>query len=78
MFGNLFSFPNPVNEYAARTVAACVLILTLITSLTLWLPIAVFLAYGFTARVLTGPTLSPIGLLATRVIVPSIIKKEKN
>ncbi len=78
MFGNLFSFPNPVNEYAARTVAACVLVLTLITSLTLWLPIAVFLAYGFTARLLTGPTLSPIGLLATRVIVPSIIKKEKN
>ncbi len=78
MFDNLFSFPNPVNEYAARTVAGCVLVLSLITSLTLWLPIAVFLAYGFTARVLTGPTLSPIGLLATRVIVPGIIKKEKS
>ena len=78
MFGNLFSFPNPVNEYAARTVAACVLILCLVASLTLWLPIAVFLAYGFTARVLTGPTMSPIGLLATRLIVPRIIKKEKD
>lgn len=28
------------------------------------------LAYGFLARVLTGPTFSPAGLLATRVLVP--------
>jgi hypothetical protein len=28
------------------------------------------LAYGFLARVGTGPTLSPMGLLATRVLVP--------
>ena len=28
------------------------------------------LVYGFLARVLTGPTLSPMGLLATRVLVP--------
>ena len=30
------------------------------------------LAYGFLARVATGPTLSPMGLLATRVIAPRI------
>ena len=78
MFSNFFSFPNPVNEYAARTVAGCVLVLSLVVSLTLWLPLAIFLAYGFTARVLTGPTMSPLGLLATRLIVPRIIKKEKN
>ena len=78
MFGNFFSFPNPVNEYAARTVAGCVLILSLVASLTLWLPLAIFLTYGFTARVLTGPTMSPLGLLATRLIVPKIIKKEKD
>tara|TARA_B110000196_G_C20717239_1_gene462488 strand:+ start:54 stop:566 length:513 start_codon:yes stop_codon:yes gene_type:complete len=78
VFGNFFSFPNPVNEYAARTVAGCVLILSLVASLTLWLPLAIFLAYGFTARVLTGPTMSPVGLLATRLIVPKIIKKEKD
>ncbi len=78
MFANFFSFPNPVNEYAARTVAGCVLILSLVASLTLWLPLAIFLAYGFTARVLTGPTMSPVGLLATRLIVPKIIKKEKD
>lgn len=78
MLANFFSFPNPVNEYAARTVAGCVLILSLVASLTLWLPLAIFLAYGFTARVLTGPTMSPVGLLATRLIVPKIIKKEKD
>ena len=40
---------------------------TLITnqSFLLWI-----LFYGFTARVLTGPTLSPMGLMATKIIVP--------
>ena len=66
----LFSFPNPVNEYAARTVAGGVVILALVTigSGVHWLTVP--LAYGFVARVLTGPKLSPLGLLATRVIVP--------
>ena len=30
------------------------------------------LTYGFLARVLTGPTLSPLGLFATRVITPRV------
>ena len=30
------------------------------------------LVYGFAARVLTGPTLSPLGQLATRVITPRL------
>jgi hypothetical protein len=30
------------------------------------------LAYGFVARVLTGPKLSPLGLLATRVLTPRL------
>jgi hypothetical protein len=30
------------------------------------------LTYGFWARVLTGPTLSPLGQLATRVIAPRL------
>jgi hypothetical protein len=34
--------------------------------------IAAVLAYGFAARVLTGPTLSPLGQLATRVIAPRL------
>ncbi len=30
------------------------------------------LAYGFVARVLTGPTLSPLGQLVTKVVTPRL------
>jgi hypothetical protein len=56
-----------VNELAARTVAGGVLLLnavTLVLSLAVgaqWLWLSVLFAYGFLARVLTGPTLSPLG-----------------
>ena len=69
---NLFSFPNPVNEFSAKFVAGMVAILTIATILTENQFVAGFLLYGFLARVATGPTLSPIGLLATRVIVPAL------
>ena len=68
----MFSFPNPVNEKAARVVAG-VVALTAIVTLALsayWLLIP--LAYGFWARVLTGPTLSPLGRFATRVAAPRL------
>ena len=74
----IIGFPNPVNEKAARTVAGGVLalsVLTLILSLTAgrgWLWIVAALALGFVARVLTGPKLSPLGQLATRVIAPRL------
>ncbi len=74
----LIGFPNPVNEVAARCVAAGVLALTAATLLltatlgTGWLWLSVLLAYGFLARVLTGPRLSPLGQLATRVLAPRI------
>jgi MFS family permease len=74
----VFSFPNPVNEKAARTVAGGVLliaVLTLILSITAghgWLWVCAVLAAGFLARVLTGPTLSPLGQLATRVLAPRL------
>lgn len=35
------------------------------------------LTYGFAARVLTGPTLSPLGQLATRVVAPRLSKEPK-
>ena len=72
--GSTFSFPNPVNEVAARLVAGMVvaLSLTILISGQSWL-IAV-LAYGFLARVATGPTLSPMGLLATRVLAPRLAR----
>lgn len=68
----LFSFPNPVNEVSARFVAGGVVILAALT-LALdqpWLMIP--LAYGFVARVLTGPTMSPLGQLVTRVVTPRV------
>ncbi|MDQ2649854.1 MAG: DUF4395 domain-containing protein [Actinomycetota bacterium] len=68
----LFSFPNPVNEVSARLVATGVVIQALaIIFLDLeWLTLV--LAYGFVARVLTGPKLSPLGLLVTKVITPRL------
>ena len=67
---SLFSFPHPVNEYAARTVAGMVATVAIVTIAfdVRWLLIV--LVYGFAARVLTGPTLSPMGQLATRLILP--------
>jgi hypothetical protein len=67
-----FTFPNPVNEKAARVVAGLV-VLTAATALAvqagwlLWL-----LALGFLLRVLSGPRFSPFGLLATKVVAPRL------
>jgi hypothetical protein len=69
---SLFSFPNPVNEVSARLVAAGVVVLTVVILAfgQHWLLIP--LAYGFVARVLTGPTLSPLGQVVTREITPRL------
>ena len=74
---NLFSFPNPVNDYAARAVAAMVIILVILFEITGNEFLLLFITYGFLARVLTGPTLSPIGLIATRIIVPAVGSPDK-
>jgi hypothetical protein len=68
----LFAFPDPVNETSARLVAGGVVLLALLTIATGWWPLYVALAYGFVARVLSGPTLSPLGQLVTRVITPQL------
>ena len=73
----LFSFPDPVNDYAARFVAAMVVILTLSFLVTSNIWVLIFILYGFLARVLTGPTLSPIGLIATKILVPLFGNPEK-
>ncbi len=67
---SLVSFPDPVNEKAARTVAAGVALMSAaaIAARQPWL--LVVLAAGFWARVATGPTLSPLGRLATSVVAP--------
>ena len=69
---SLFSFPNPVNETSARTVAAVVAVLAVVAVAFQQGWLLPVIAYGFVARALTGPTLSPLGLLATRVVTPRL------
>jgi hypothetical protein len=68
----VFGFPRTINEKAARTVAGVVAIVGVVALATgsEWLLLP--LAYGFWARVLTGPTLSPLAQLATRVAAPRL------
>lgn len=69
---SLLGFPDPVNEVSARLVAGGVVTMAVLAvGLDLrWL--TVVLAYGFWARVLTGPRLSPLGQLVTRVVTPAL------
>jgi len=68
----LLTFPNPVNEYAARSVAGMVVLLCIATMVfrTPWLLWP--LSLGFVARVASGPRFSLFGQLATKVIAPRI------
>ncbi len=61
-----------MNEVSARAVAAGVVVLCLvaIASGQAWMTLVI--AYGFIARVATGPTLSPLGQLVTRVVTPRL------
>lgn len=68
----LFSFPNPVNEVSARLVAAGVVVLSVATILLDQPWLYALLAYGFVARVATGPTLSPWGQIVTRLLTPNL------
>jgi hypothetical protein len=66
-----------VNEVSARLVATGV-----VAQASLWLVtrhplLLVTLTYGFAARVLTGPKLSPLGQLVTRMITPRLPFAEK-
>ena len=72
---DFFSFPNPVNDKAARTVAAVVLLEVIATLASGWYWLLIPLAYGFWARVLTGPKLSPLGWTAMHVIGPRLGEK---
>jgi len=68
----LFTFPNPVNEVSARLVAGGVLVMCIVTIAFGLEWATVVIAYGFVARVLTGPTLSPLGQVVTRVVTPRL------
>lgn len=61
-----------MNELSARLVAAVVVLKSLVT-IAFDLPwLTAVIAYGFVARVLTGPTLSPLGQLVTKVVTPRL------
>ncbi|MGZ7036449.1 MAG: DUF4395 family protein, partial [Ilumatobacteraceae bacterium] len=66
----LLRFPNPVNETSARLVAAGVVAqgVAFLAARQWW--VLVPLVYGFLARVLTGPRLSPLGQFVTRIVTP--------
>ena len=70
VFRNLFRYPDPVNENAARLIAAGVVALVAAYLVSgSWIVLG-FLTYGFVARVLTGPMLSPLAQIVNRLLVP--------
>ena len=77
MSARVLSFPDPVNEVSARLVATGVVLLTTTTLLLDLRWMTAVLAYGFLARVLSGPTLSPLGQLVTRVVTPRLPLAER-
>ena len=68
----MISFPRVINEKAARTVAGVVAVTGIVALATGWHWLLIPLAYGFWARVLTGPKLSPLAQLASKVIAPRL------
>lgn len=74
---SLISFPETINDKAARFVAGVVVCLSLVTVVTGAYWLTVLLAYGFWARVLTGPKLSPLGRLASDFVAPRYLGQAK-
>ncbi|HEY3139840.1 MAG TPA: DUF4395 domain-containing protein [Acidimicrobiales bacterium] len=69
---SIVGFPDPVDEVSARLVASGVVLLSL-TAIAFDQPwLVAVIAYGFVARVVTGPTLSPLGQLVTKVVRPRL------
>lgn len=68
----VFRFPDPVDEISARLVAGGVVLLSALALATGWSWLVGLIALGFIARVLSGPTLSPLGQLVTRVVRPRL------
>ena len=66
----IFSFPNSVNEFVARGIAAMVVVLTLAAIFANQWWLLAILVYIFAAGVATGPTLNPLGFISARVLIP--------
>ena len=69
---SFFSFPNPVNETSARIVAGGVVLMGVLFLVLGNGWVLVPLTYGFWARVLAGPTISPLGRIATQLVTPRL------
>jgi len=78
-----FSFPELINEPAARLVASGVLLMSILSIFLISLEanlawvILLIMAYGFLARVSSGPKVSPLALLVTKFLVPKLNLDEK-
>ncbi len=72
---SVFNFPDPVNETSARIVAAGVVVQAIVFLVVGEGWLLAPLVFGFVARVLTGPTLSPLGQLSTRVLTPVVERR---
>lgn len=73
----ILRFPNPVNEVAARLVAAGVVVMSVSVAAFGWTWVLIPLALGFVLRVAAGPRWSPLALVVTRVIVPRLPVRAK-
>jgi hypothetical protein len=71
------TFPNPVNEAAARTVALGVLTMSVVAFVSGQAWILLVLTYGFLARVLAGPRFSPLGRFAVSVGAPALKRSSR-
>lgn len=68
----MLSFPETVNETSARLVAGGVVVMSSVIVFAGQTWLVAILAYGFLARVLSGPRFSPLGRLVTEVITPRL------
>ena len=80
---DFFTFPETINEVAARLVATGVILMSVATLYLLsqnnsyvLIPLAL-LVYGFLARVTSGPKISPLALVVTKFLVPKLNFQEK-
>ena len=80
---DFFTFPETINEVAARLVATGVILMSVATLYLLsqnnsyvLIPL-VLLVYGFLARVTSGPKISPLALVVTKFLVPKLNFQEK-
>ncbi len=74
---SIFSFPETVNEVAARFTASVVAFTAFVAVVFNLHFLIFFLIYGFLARVLTGPSLSPLAQVATKIVAKSLTRYAK-